>query len=76
MVFDELDPEGPAPEDLADDSAETIRCPRCGESVYEDADRCNHCGGWFTRRTSARPWWWLAVVATAVATMLWFTLRR
>jgi hypothetical protein len=47
---DELDPEGPGPEDIGDDSAETIPCPCCGWEQYYalyDIDNffiCPGCG--------------------------------
>ncbi|MCA9100245.1 MAG: zinc-ribbon domain-containing protein, partial [Planctomycetales bacterium] len=27
-----------------DDVVETVACPSCGAEIYEDAERCPHCG--------------------------------
>src|SRR4051812_43962722 len=29
-----------------DDEAEKLPCPECGEPVYEQAERCPHCGSY------------------------------
>lgn len=47
-----------------DDDSETLPCPECGVPVYEDAERCPHCGSYITHSTSlwaGRPWWWTAL---------------
>jgi len=48
LLEDELDPEGPSPEDLAefgdDGGVDTVECPRCGSEVCQDVDRCPACG--------------------------------
>ncbi len=49
-------PEGPdeqADGDLMDDREYVVaKCPNCGSEIYEDADRCNHCGHWVVHHTS------------------------
>lgn len=41
------DNEGPSDEDIRQfggEESETSRCPSCGQEMFEDADRCSHCG--------------------------------
>ncbi|MEO1128522.1 MAG: hypothetical protein AAFX05_02315 [Planctomycetota bacterium] len=42
----DFDPEfeGPSDADVARFSDETIPCPSCGESVYDEATMCQRCG--------------------------------
>ena len=53
------------------DSAVELPCPSCGEDVYEDADRCPHCGDWVPpgRRPAAAnvPRWMFVLGAVGVA---------
>ncbi|HWB11228.1 MAG TPA: hypothetical protein VG826_18510 [Pirellulales bacterium] len=56
----------------ADDDAELVRCPLCGEEIFEDAEQCPYCGDCVVHSTSpfsGRPVWFcvfglLGVVAT------------
>jgi len=60
-----------------DDEVAQTPCPHCGKSVYEEAQRCDHCGHYITQEftPSRRPWWLVVgVVACLVAVYLW--LRR
>ena len=46
---DEFDDEGPQDVDLEDlggdeDDSDTVPCRACGRDIYEDAERCPHCG--------------------------------
>ena len=38
--------EGPGPHDrhLMEDGGDTVPCARCGQEVWEGAERCPHCG--------------------------------
>ena len=59
-------------EDLEEaDSAVELPCPSCGEGVYEDADRCPHCGDFVTpgRRPAGAnvPRWMFVLGAVGVA---------
>ncbi len=51
---DELDErEYPDPSDQDDsDETDTIPCPHCGESVYEQAEWCPKCGKYLSRDDS------------------------
>ena len=51
------------PDDIDDDSTDTIACPRCGAEVYEDAVRCPVCGDYIEHSGGSawtgRPFWWI-----------------
>jgi len=72
--YDQLDLQGPdeIDADLLEDDSPTIRCPNCAAEIYEDADRCNVCGHWLTRRseTSAGLSWWLVLVLAGMILVL------
>jgi hypothetical protein len=62
----------------ASDDDPTMPCPRCGEAVYDDAERCPHCGQYLSAEDapSARPPVWIVVGAlAALAGMLWWVLQ-
>ena len=72
MEFDDHKPlqdhEYPDP-DVEDEGYETITCPSCGESIYEEAPECPYCGEYVTVSTSAwtgRPFWWLTLGGVGV----------
>ncbi len=58
------------PEDDADDdSTEELPCPACGELVYEETEKCPHCGDWINPRRPAarhRPWVWVTALIMLV----------
>ena len=62
-----------------DGPGEELPCPSCGEPVYEEADRCPHCGDYITpgRGPATRnlPRWMLVlgvigVIGTVLALLL------
>ncbi len=60
-------------DELDDDQTALAECPRCGVDIYEDAEQCPLCGEWITHNTSAwggRPWWWVALGACGIATLI------
>lgn len=69
-------------EDLDDGESEEAACPACGRSVYEDADKCPHCGEWITPTGEAqrrsRTWFWPVLVVVLILMMLvaWHGLGR
>jgi len=48
---DEADQDGPDQSDDSDDW-DTIPCPECGESIYEDTPSCPYCGHYITFSTN------------------------
>ncbi|MFP4054445.1 MAG: zinc ribbon domain-containing protein [Phycisphaerae bacterium] len=79
---EEFDRESPGEEDrdLMDDGDELAveACPRCGEDIYEGADRCRYCGDWISDadRTGARPGrlWMIVLVVILLMLMIVFGL--
>ena len=73
--------EGPDEHDLEDEFADgpeldQVPCPSCGRMIYDDTDKCPHCGDWVMPMASAaarRPtWiWWTALVLAAVMLITW-----
>lgn len=76
--FDDLGPDADdsdADDSDADDSgdSETRPCPACGKAVYEDADRCHHCGEhivWGTGHWVGRPLWWVALAVAGIVAVV------
>ena len=74
MPRDSID-EGPDSADLSDDSLDDVLdpCPRCKKAVYEDAERCPHCGHYPNDEDDPaprlQPKW---VIATAVVCVIVF----
>ena len=73
---DELD-EAEDPDESDQDSDEesgTLPCPKCGEEVWEEAERCPHCGEHITPGAAAnrKPWWVIvAAILALLAVLLW-----
>ena len=47
--------------DSFDEASETVTCPACGATIYEDTPRCPICGEYITFSTrpfSGKPIWW------------------
>ena len=64
------DPEAPDEEDLERFGGDMIRCPDCGEEIYDEAPRCPSCGTWLSgadRAGSGRlPAWLVALVVALI----------
>jgi hypothetical protein len=62
-------------EEWVPDEEATAECPRCHEPVFDQAERCPHCGWYISEedvQPSRRPWWVvLGVVLALVAVYLW-----
>lgn len=76
---DELDPEGPSPDEIDesdDDETATLSCPACDAEVYEDADVCPSCGASMTpvARRSGGAWAIAIVVLLVAAGLVWTAL--
>jgi hypothetical protein len=60
-------------DDDADDS-ETVPCPYCKRPVYEDSERCPHCGNYLSEEDAPQrtPMWIvIGTVAALAVAMLW-----
>jgi uncharacterized paraquat-inducible protein A len=67
------DHEYPEPDELDDDSSETVSCRKCGAEVYEDAEKCPRCGEYITAGSqlwSNRSWWWVLLGALGIAAVV------
>jgi predicted nucleic acid-binding Zn ribbon protein len=64
--FDHLDD----PDDEEEDA--TVPCPHCRRPVYDDAERCPHCGQYLSREDAPRrhSWWLVLGVMVAVLVVL------
>jgi hypothetical protein len=76
---DELDDEDLEEEDA--DGETVIRCPHCGEEVYDDAEQCLACGSWITgeeRAWTGRPSWFvvLGVIVALLTILTWIVWWR
>lgn len=58
-----------------DDDDETVPCPHCRASVYEDAERCPHCGTYLSREDApwSKPAWIVVGVAVCLGIVAWWT---
>jgi hypothetical protein len=58
-----------------DDEEPTAECPHCHEPVFDQAERCPHCGWYISEKDTPparRPWWIaLGVVLALIAVYLW-----
>ena len=70
--FDDEDPDSPLPADLdsGDPEDHVAQCPSCGQSVYDDSEKCPYCGDWITETAGSAQlhWvWWIAGVVALVS---------
>ncbi len=55
--------------DSPDDDEPTILCPYCGESIYEDSERCPSCERYISQEdapAAMKPWWILLGAAAGL----------
>ncbi len=58
--------------DEEEDSTATTPCPACGIEIYEDAERCPHCGEYVVHGHSpwsGRPLWWIVLGLAGMAAL-------
>jgi hypothetical protein len=62
------------PEEVDENSDETVPCLYCREPVYEDSERCPHCGKYLSREDAPwrRPWWLVLGVVLCLAVVFWW----
>ena len=77
IVRDYDDDDDDAWEDDGDDEDPTMPCPHCRASVYDDAERCPHCGVYLSREhaPARKPWWVVAGVVACLAMVTWWILH-
>jgi hypothetical protein len=67
-------------EELDGDETPTVACPHCGQEIYDDADRCVHCGQWVVKRLGGPgpgrrgAWWLLGLIGAGLALLLWLLI--
>ena len=81
MDHDPLKDEYPDPADM-DDGDDTdddqVRCPECGEWIYDDTDQCPYCGNWVVQAEALhgrRNVLFVLAIAIMLVLMLFFSLR-
>ena len=47
--------DGPSLDDLTRFSSDEAFCPKCGESIYDQAEYCPKCRSYLSGHTSSRP---------------------
>lgn len=59
-----------------DDDVDTLPCPACGESMFEDSPRCPACGEYVTTTDSSprRPLWVMATAIVCLVLAAWWAL--
>jgi zinc-ribbon domain len=72
---DDIDDEWDDDPDEDDDT--TDPCSHCGEPVYDDAERCPHCGLYLSRedRPYRKPWWVVLGAMACLAVVTWWILH-
>jgi len=55
--------------DAPDDELATVECRFCRRPIWEEAQRCEHCGNYQTSEGAPmrRPWWLVAGVVACLA---------
>jgi hypothetical protein len=81
MYDDDVDDSYDDDDDYYEDDAfddgpvDTIACPSCGAEIYEDAERCMHCGDYvvhgLTNPWQGRSLWWLILGVTGIFATIW-----
>ena len=74
----DLDPEGPDPHEMDySDEPDLAICPHCRKMIFEDAERCPHCGEYVLLSETplnTRGWLVIAVIVALLIAMLFWLL--
>jgi hypothetical protein len=57
---------------------EVLPCPSCGQDVYEESERCPHCGDWvmpLAASACTRSSVWIIAAILALIAILIFAIR-
>ena len=64
--------------DWDDDQTYTVACPNCGHDVYEDAEKCPHCGEYIVATAgpfASKPVWFQKLMfVIAILTLIGLVL--
>lgn len=67
-------------ENSDEDEDTTLPCPACGETIYDDAERCPACGLYFSREHDRsqfkKPTWIIATVLLCLLIVLLWAASR
>jgi predicted nucleic acid-binding Zn ribbon protein len=74
---DDLDDEPWNEDPDEDDDQTTAPCPSCGESIYDDSERCPSCGRYLSREDdpTRKPWWLVLGVMACLGVVIWWILH-
>ena len=77
--FDDDQEEPDASETDGTDDDDTVPCPYCRRRIYEQAERCPHCGKYISEEDDDTParmplWMLIGVIACLIAVLLWAIL--
>jgi hypothetical protein len=68
--YDDDEREDSVDEDLADLGA----CPACRKPIYEDTERCPHCGEFISSADTSdrKPMWVIIAAIVCLAAIMWY----
>jgi predicted RNA-binding Zn-ribbon protein involved in translation (DUF1610 family) len=71
--------EVPDPDEFDDDDADLVKCPSCGEEIFEEAQQCPYCGDYVVHSTTSalvgRPFWFCVIGLLGMAATAFCLLR-
>jgi len=69
---DSVDLEGPDESDTTPQNEyQTVNCTSCGKQIFEDLEKCPHCGHWQMEvEQLGKPRWYITTVIVCVATLV------
>ncbi|HUU83671.1 MAG TPA: hypothetical protein VM243_09225 [Phycisphaerae bacterium] len=75
MIYDDDEEQDWTPDldEEQDSEADQLPCPSCGAMVYDDTDRCPHCGDWImplSASAGSRSGIWIVAALLAIIGLL------
>jgi hypothetical protein len=75
---DDLEPDEDPVDSDDDDEDATLPCPHCRREIYEESERCPHCGSYLSHVDAPgvrKPWWIIVgVIAGLYVVYRWVTM--